>query len=43
MFGSYEDNNNEEVQLSLDTIENIIEEIHNVESAPKIPSYTKIS
>ena len=41
--GLYQDNNNEEVQLSLeDVIENIIEEIHSIESTPKIPGYKKI-
>ena len=43
MFGLYQDNNNEEVQLSLeDAIENSVEEIHNIESTPSIPAYTKI-
>ena len=35
MFGLYQDNNNEEVQLSLkDVIENIIEEVHSVGATP---------
>ena len=43
MFGPYQDNNNEEVQLSLkDVIEKIIEEVHSIKSTPKIPGYTKI-
>ena len=43
MFGLYQDNNNEEVQLSLeDVIENIIEDVNSIESTPKIPAYTKI-
>ena len=42
-FGLYQDNNNEEVQLSLDdAIENIIEEIQSIESTPKTPGYMKI-
>ena len=42
IFRLYQDNNNEEVQLSLKgTIENIIEEILNVESTPNTPAYTK--
>ena len=42
MYRLYQDNNNE-VQLSLeDAIENIVEEIHNIESMPKTPGYTKI-
>ena len=43
MYGLYQDNNNEEVQLSLeDAVENIIEEIHNINSAPTTTTYTKI-
>ena len=43
-FGLYQDNDNEEVQVSLkDTIENIIEEIHSIEPTSKIPAYTKIN
>ena len=39
----YQDNNNEEVQLSLeDAVENIIEEIHNINSAPTTTTYNKI-
>ena len=42
-FGLHQDNNSAEVQLSLeDTIENIIEEVHTIESTPKIPAYTEI-
>ena len=42
-FRLYQDNNNEEVQLSLeDAIENTIEEIHNVNSTPKISAYTRM-
>ena len=42
-FGLYQDNN-EEVQLSLeDVIENMIEEIHSIESTPKIPGYMMTS
>ena len=42
-FGLYQDNNNEDVQLSLkDAIKYIREEIHSFESTPKIPGYTKI-
>ena len=43
MFRIYQDNNNEEVQLSFeDVIKDIIEEIHSIDSTPKIPGYTKI-
>ena len=43
MFGLYQDNNNEEVQLSLkDVIKNIIEEVHSIKSTPNITTYTKI-
>ena len=42
-FGLYQDNSNEEIQLSLENaIENIIDEIHNVRSAPYTLAYTKI-
>ena len=42
-FDLYQDNNNEEVKLSLkDEIKNIIKEIHSIESTPKIPACTKI-
>ena len=41
--GLYQDNNNEEVQLLLeDAVEKIIEEIHNINSAPTTTTYTKI-
>ena len=43
MYGLYQENNDEEVQVSLeDEIQNIIKEIHNVESTPNTPAYTKI-
>ena len=42
MFGIYEDNNNEEVQLSLkDAIEKIIKEIYNINSIPNTTAYTR--
>ena len=42
-FRLYQSNDNENVQLSLkDAVENIIEEIHSVESTPKLPIYAKI-
>ena len=42
-YGLYQDNNNEEVQLSLkDAVKNIIEEIHNINSAPTTITYNKI-
>ena len=42
-FGLYQDHDNEEIQLPLeDVVENIIEEIHSIESTPKIPANTKI-
>ena len=43
MFGLYQYNNNEEIQLSLkDMMENIIKEVHSIVSTPKIPAYKKI-
>ena len=41
--GLYQNNNNEEVQLSFEhAVKTIIEEIHSIESTPKIPGYKKI-
>ena len=43
MFGLYQENNYEEVQLSLeDAIENTIKEVHSIKVTTKIPDYTKI-
>ena len=43
MYGLYQDNNNEEFQLSLeDAVENIIEEIHHINSTPTATTYNKI-
>ena len=43
MYGLYQDNNNEEVQLSLeDAVKNILEEIHNINSVPTTTTYNKI-
>ena len=43
MFGLYKDNNNEEVQLSLeDSVKNIIEEIHHIHSTSTAATYNKI-
>ena len=43
IFGLYQDNNNVEIQLSLeDAIKNIIKEVHSIEFTTKIPPYTKI-
>ena len=43
IYGLYQDNNNEEVQLSLeDAVENIIEEIHNINCASTTTTYNKL-
>ena len=42
MYWSYQDNNSEEVQLSVeDAVENIIEEIHHINSAPTATTSNK--
>ena len=42
-FGLYQDNDNEEVHLSLEgTLKNIIEEIHHIHSIPTATTYNKI-
>ena len=42
-YGLYQDNNSEEVKMSLeDAIENIIEEIHHMNSVPTAATYNKI-
>ena len=42
-YGLYQDNKNEEVQLSLeDAVENFIEEIHHINAAPTATLYNKI-
>ena len=43
MFGLYQDNENQEVQLSLeDAVENIIEVIHHIHSTCTATTYNKI-
>ena len=43
MYRLYQDNSNEEVQLSLeDAVENVIEEIHHIDTAPTTTTYSKI-
>ena len=42
-FKLYQDNDNEEVQLSLkDVLQNLIKEIHSIQSTSKLPTYTKM-
>ena len=43
MFGLSQDNNNKEMQLSLDdVVENTIDEIHHIHSTPTSTTYNKI-
>ena len=43
-FGLYQDNDNEDVQLSLeDTVKSIIEEIHHIHPTPTATAYNKIN